>query len=173
MGFHELTILALVAALAWAAVSDALWFRIPNAVPLVIAAAYPIHMLAAGKGLDAGLWALLVAAGVFLVGFLLFARGAMGGGDVKLLTALSLWAGPAYFPSLILVIALAGGVLALAILLAGRMPQIAMANTYLRAALGLPAPPSSNKGGRTIPYAIAIAAGGVMLAHQLAHTLAT
>jgi prepilin peptidase CpaA len=173
MALSELTILALVAALAWGAVSDALWFRIPNAVPLVIAAVYPLYLFAAGKGIDAGLWALLVATGVFLLGFLLFARGAMGGGDVKLLTALSLWAGPHYFPSLILTIALAGGGLALAILLVGRLPRLAMASAQLRATLRLPPAPSSIKGGRTIPYAIAIAAGGLMLAHQLARTLAT
>ena len=167
MGFHELTILALVAALAWAAVSDAFWFRIPNAVPIAIVALYPIYLLSGGNGLETAHWALLIAAGAFLAGFVLFARGAMGGGDVKLLSALALWAGPQYFPSLVLVIAITGGILSLAILATVRNPYLALATLHVRAALGLPVAPTSAKGGRTIPYGIAIAVGGLLLARAL------
>ena len=167
MGFHELTILALVAALAWAAVSDAFWFRIPNAVPILIVALYPFYLLTNGAALETLHWSLLIAGGTFLAGFVLFARGAMGGGDVKLLSALALWAGPQYFPSLIMIIAIAGGVLAMAILLFARNPYLALATLHVRAALGLPSAPTSKKGGRTIPYGIAIALGGLLLCRAL------
>ena len=167
MVFHELTILALVAALAWAAVSDAFWFRIPNAVPILIVALYPFYLLTNGAALETLHWSLLIAGGTFLAGFVLFARGAMGGGDVKLLSALALWAGPQYFPSLIMIIAIAGGVLAMAILLFARNPYLALATLHVRAALGLPSAPTSKKGGRTIPYGIAIALGGLLLCRAL------
>ncbi len=49
------------------------------------------------------------AAFVILAG--LFAMRAMGGGDVKLLTALALWIEPTWFLKLLIVMALVGGVL--------------------------------------------------------------
>jgi prepilin peptidase CpaA len=49
---------------------------------------------------------------VVLAGF--FAMGWMGGGDVKLLTALALWVKPGDFVSLIIYMAIIGGVLTLA-----------------------------------------------------------
>ena len=48
---------------------------------------------------------------VFLVFAGLFALGAMGGGDVKLLTALALWIRPDWFLQLIVIMALLGGLL--------------------------------------------------------------
>jgi len=169
MGIHELAILALASALIWAAVSDALWFRIPNAIPLVILALFPLAAVTGSQGLETALWSLLVAGGVFAVGFLLFWRGALGGGDVKLLSALSLWAGPQYILSLVLVIAVAGGVLALAAILVRRNPFLSLATLNLRMALGLSATAETGKNGGTLPYGIAIAFGGLLLCLQLFH----
>ena len=55
--------------------------------------------------------ALLVAAGTFALLAALFAVGWMGGGDVKLLTALALWIAPPLFLNLVIMMALLGGVL--------------------------------------------------------------
>src|SRR5690606_31501763 len=55
-----------------------------------------------------------VALVTFAVLAALFALRAMGGGDVKLLTALALWIAPLPFLQLLLVMALLGGVLTLA-----------------------------------------------------------
>ena len=52
-----------------------------------------------------------VALAAFAVLAVLFAIGAMGGGDVKLLTALALWIAPIPFLHLVIIMALAGGVL--------------------------------------------------------------
>jgi prepilin peptidase CpaA len=52
-----------------------------------------------------------VAFAAFAVLAGLFALGAMGGGDVKLLTALALWIEPTWFLKLLVVMALLGGVL--------------------------------------------------------------
>jgi prepilin peptidase CpaA len=56
-----------------------------------------------------------VAAGSFAVLCGLFALRAMGGGDVKLLTALALWLRPAWFAELVVIMALLGGVLAMVV----------------------------------------------------------
>jgi len=52
-----------------------------------------------------------VALATFAVLAALFALRAMGGGDVKLLTALALWIAPLLFVKLIVIMALLGGVL--------------------------------------------------------------
>ena len=49
----------------------------------------------------------------FAVLAVLFALRAMGGGDVKLLTALALWIQPEWFLRLLIVMAMVGGVLTL------------------------------------------------------------
>ena len=70
----------------------------------------------------------------------LFAMGAMGGGDVKLIVALALWLRPAVVPEMLMVMALAGGVLTTAMLIWHRW----------RKAEGRP----------EIPYGVAIVAAG-------------
>jgi len=90
---------------------------------------------------------------VFGVGAAAFAAGALGGGDVKLLAAVSLFAGPDGIVNFLAVTAVAGGLLALAILAGAPIGQPAMAGTALRMRL---------RGG--LPYGPAIAAGGLWIA---------
>lgn len=54
-----------------------------------------------------------LAVATFLLLSILFAMRAMGGGDVKLLTALALWIAPVAFLKLLVMMALLGGVLTL------------------------------------------------------------
>lgn len=54
-----------------------------------------------------------IAIATFAVLSVLFALRAMGGGDVKLLTALALWIAPEHFLKLLVMMALVGGVLTL------------------------------------------------------------
>lgn len=80
-----------VAALA-AGVTDALWFRISNALtfPLIIAGVLYHAAFPAGDGV---LFTLLGAGCGFAVLALLFAAGGVGAGDVKLLTGIGAWIG--------------------------------------------------------------------------------
>ncbi len=55
-----------------------------------------------------------IALAAFAVLAILFALRAMGGGDVKLLTALALWIEPTWFLQMLVVMALVGGVLTIA-----------------------------------------------------------
>lgn len=102
---------ALAIALLVAAFTDLRRRQIDNWLNAGIAAGAPLFWLASGMGwADVG-WQLATAAATFAVLALLFAIRAMGGGDVKLLTALALWIKPAWFLQLLLVMAIAGGVL--------------------------------------------------------------
>ncbi len=128
--------------LADAALSDLRRFRIPNRDPLLLLAAFVIAALArppAGAALVAHLAAGLV---VFAAGAALFRLGVWGGGDVKLLAGVAVWCGFGGLACVLAVMARAGGLLALAVLLAGRLRGRAT-------------------GGGHLPYGLAIAAGAV------------
>jgi len=138
---------AVTGVLVWAAVSDAIWRRIPNSSVLVVIALYAAWaVLVGGAGLVP---ALIVAALALAVGFVLFTFKVWGGGDAKLFAAVALFAGFAHIYTLILVTALAGGLMAV-VSLASR-PMRAMVIWNMK-----------GKGdfGRGIPYGVAIAAGG-------------
>ena len=82
--------------LIWAAWTDVTRFIIPNIISLILVGLYPIHVLLAD--LPQGMWMIAVgmAVIVFITGFVMFMMNVMGGGDVKLMSAVMLWIGPAY-----------------------------------------------------------------------------
>ncbi|HEY6868514.1 MAG TPA: prepilin peptidase [Novosphingobium sp.] len=103
---------ALAIALLVAGFTDLRSRRIGNWLNGSIALGAPLFWWASGMSLWPEVAAQLgVAVGAFSILAGLFAIGAMGGGDVKLLTALALWIEPAWFLKLIIVMALVGGVL--------------------------------------------------------------
>ena len=78
--------------LAGAALWDARTGCIPNALTLPPLFLAPLVYLGI-HGLDAALWSLVSALGCGLLPYLMFRKGAAGGGDVKLLAALGAVAG--------------------------------------------------------------------------------
>ena len=108
-------LLAMLAiALLVAAFTDLRSRHIGNWLNGAIALAAPLFWWASGLSLwpDVALQ-LGVALAAFAVLAGLFALRTMGGGDVKLLTALALWIAPMLFLKLLVVMALVGGVLTL------------------------------------------------------------
>ena len=103
---------ALAIALLVAAFTDLRRRHIGNWLTAGIALAAPLFWWASGLALwpDVALQ-LGVALATFVVLAALFAIKAMGGGDVKLLTALALWIAPLLFLKLLVIMALLGGVL--------------------------------------------------------------
>lgn len=136
------------AALADAAVSDIKGFRIPNRDSLLIAAAFAVAVPALGLGLQAAAWHVAAAMAAFALGLILFALKVWGGGDVKLVAAVTLMTGFAGLPRFLLVMALAGGMLSLVLLLLRMLP--------VKGAWGARVAASGH-----VPYGVAIAAGGM------------
>lgn len=134
-------------ALAVAAATDLRLRIIPDSVPLAVLALFAIKALLGDA--PAWPWHLTVGAGAFAIGLVLFARGWMGGGDVKLIPAVAVWAGPDRLALFLLATTLAGGVLALVMLARRRL----LADDRSEDA------PQD----REIPYALAIATGGAAL----------
>lgn len=140
----NLFVAILAAMLIVAAVGDVRARRIPNWLNLAIAlGAVPFWWV---SGYD--LWPdvatqVAIAAGVFVLFAILFQLGMMGGGDVKLLAALGLWLPLGALAKLLVIMSLAGGVLALAMLVRRRW--------------------ASSEGQTEVPYGVAIAFAGLWL----------
>jgi prepilin peptidase CpaA len=150
--FDLLPIAGFTGLMAAAAVEDIRRLVIPNAVVAGLCLLWPLHLAAAPSFTIAGsLGAAGCAAAVFLVGALLFSRGLIGGGDVKLLAAATLWAGPASTPALLVVTGVLGGLLTLVLLFSARL-RAAISWARAAAASSLP-----------VPYGAAIAAAAVIV----------
>ena len=110
--FRYLLLVALAIALLFAAFTDIRRRQIDNWLNASIAAGAPLYWWASGMSLWPDVaWQLGVAAATLVFLAILFAIRAMGGGDVKLLTALALWIQPLWFVRLLIGMALIGGVL--------------------------------------------------------------
>ena len=108
------TILAIVVLLA-VAYSDIRRRLIPNELAIAIAVLGLVRLLFAAEPM-AALWTLTAAAVVLLIGFVCFARGWVGAGDVKLLAAVVLLVGYREVPDLLLIMSLTGGLIAFMVL---------------------------------------------------------
>ena len=153
-------IVALIVVLGWAAIGDARTLTIPNRLSLAVLALYPAWVLAADSAVQP-LHGLATGAVVLAIGFVMFARGLLGGGDAKLLAALAVWAGPGLVLQLMVAVTVLGGVLALATL-ADLLLRRAPAGRY-QGFQGVVAMVS----GHPVPYGVAIALGGLHLATVL------
>ena len=147
----DLLLWLLAAALIGAAIQDAIQLKISN---LIILAVLLLAAVAAFlTGIEIGVWQNLAVFALMLgAGTLMFSRGILGGGDVKLLAAVALWTDFADAVRLIASIFIFGGVLALVIVF-GRV--VAPASLSTRIAVLKP------KAG--IPYGIAIAVGTLFM----------
>ena len=106
--------LVFICSVLYAMISDYSRLRIPNVVSIVLVAAFAVFALMGGVG---NVWPHLMLAGAVLaVLFVCFAMGWIGAGDVKLLSALVLWAGPTHGVPFVVLFALFGGVFAVGLL---------------------------------------------------------
>jgi prepilin peptidase CpaA len=105
-------LIALAIALLFAAFTDIRHRHIDNWLNAGIALGAPLFWWASGMSFWPDVMIQFAAAfGVFIILAGLFALRAMGGGDVKLLTALALWLPFSQYFELLLMMALVGGVL--------------------------------------------------------------
>ena len=145
--FTQFLLAALAAMLVFAAIVDVRTFTISNRLNLAVALLAPIYWLSAALSPWPGFAIQLAAGGaVFVVMAGAFYAGMMGGGDVKLAAAVSLWLSPSSIVKFLVLTSLAGGVLTLAILAWHRVRR--------------------REGRPEIPYGVAIAFGGLAILTQ-------
>ena len=143
----NLLLLLLAGLLLWAAIGDIRTFNISNELNLAIALIAPLHWWASGTPL----WPAAAAhVGIAILIFVVLTGawwlGMMGGGDVKMASAVALWLPPAAVPAFVVVMSLAGGVVTLIALIRHRMAR--------------------REGRPEVPYGVAIAASGLWLIAQ-------
>ena len=145
--FTAILLAALALLLVVAAAIDIRIRKIPNRLNLAIALGAPLFWLASGLPLwpDAAIH-LAVAAGVFGLLTLAFMIGMMGGGDVKMAAAISLWFAPADTLRFLVFMSLAGGIVTLVTIVWHRR--------------------SKREGKPKVPYGVAIAMGALAILAQ-------
>ena len=156
---HLVPLAGFAGLMATAAFEDLRRLIIPNGLVLGLCALWPLHVATAPMlTLAAAGTAALCAAAVFIVGALLFSRGLIGGGDVKLLAVATLWAGPTATVSLLILTSLLGGLLCL-LLLTPVGALIAAARPIVRAS----GDPACGAEPVFVPYGVAIAAAALIV----------
>lgn len=137
---------------AAAAYADIRTRRIPNELVVALLALASLRIAVTGDP-AAALYTLVAGAALFVATFLLFWRGLLGGGDVKLMVATAFLVGYHDVLGFLFVMSLSGGLMAVAILAGDRLcwRRATTAEQALEASARL-----------TVPYGVAIAAAGTM-----------
>jgi prepilin peptidase CpaA len=140
-----------------AAYSDVKSFRIPNLLVAAVACLGIARLIVIGDP-SVALYTVGASVPLLIVGFVLFAQGFVGAGDVKLITATALLVGYHDLPAFLLFMGICGALISLAVLVIQRyLPLYAGP----RLAVLLP------KARLAVPYGVAIAtAGSVTLFFQ-------
>ena len=155
--------LAASALLLFAAWCDLATRTIPDGVSIALAAFGLLTR--AAEGLVPAAWSFLVAAGLFAALIPLHARRAFGGGDIKLMTALAIGLSPFAALDFLVTTVAAGGLLGSVYLSLRLLPKPTPLAPRpqawpARRVLALERRRVSRRG--PLPYAVAIAAGGVL-----------
>ena len=139
-----LALLALI--LVAAAIIDIRTFTISNRLNLAVALLAPLYWLSIGMGLAEIGTQIAVAVGVFVLLAIAFYLRMMGGGDVKLASAIALWFAPQGTLRFLIYMSVAGGVLTLAVVGLHKLRK--------------------KEGKPEIPYGVAIAFGALSILAQ-------
>ena len=143
-------------AMFYAAASDMFSMTISNKVSLILVGGFVVLSWAIGMDIAAIAWHWGLAAIVLVCGIGFFAFGIMGGGDVKLAAATSLWLGWEHTLPYLVVASLMGGVLTILIVLARAWPlPISLYKVEWIARL--------HKKDQGVPYGIALGPAAVLV----------
>ena len=154
--FEFLLFLSFPAALAFAGAMDLFTMTIPNRITIGLIIGFVVAAIAVPLGWDA--IASHVGAGLLMlvIGIRMFSLGLLGGGDAKLLAGAALWFGFEGLMQYLLLVAIAGGLLVIVLLLYRSIaPPLWLCRQEWAMRL------HQKAGG--VPYGIALAAGGLWL----------
>jgi len=151
----------------WAAYSDLTRYILPNTLCLATALLYPLYIFSTyidghGLPLEDIFIALAIAVAIFAVCAGFFALNIMGGGDVKLLPAVALWAGASHVLPYLFITSMAGGLIAIVIIVINRVKASKYHKSSENINLSM-----AQKEISAVPYGIGIAFGGLYVAFQL------
>jgi prepilin peptidase CpaA len=132
--------------------------RIPNELIVAILALAAFRIAIEGDP-RAGIYTLAAAAALFAATFLLFWRGLLGGGDVKLIGATALLVGYHSFFEFLFVMSVSGALIAVAVLARDRLG----ARRATAPPLEEQEAPEEARARLTVPYGVAIAAAVIVV----------
>ena len=149
-----------------AAVFDTWKFVIPNAIAVALVVLFIATALLLPFEMTWMEWLSHVGAAVavFIGGAVLYAFNKMGGGDIKLLTAVAFWAGFEHVTELLLYVAVAGGVLAIGLIVLRKL-IVSLGSAITR--LAEVKLPRVLLNGEAVPYGLAIAPISIYLGTKL------
>jgi prepilin peptidase CpaA len=144
--------IALTICVVYAIATDIYAYKISNKINLAILALFPIAVLFAQTQIVLSDSAIAFAL-FFAIGYGLFAFGIAGGGDVKMLSALSVWVGWGMrLMDFLVVMAVLGGIMTLGLLVVRQIaPYIMLKTVGEQGAI-----PRLFSHGQPVPYGVAI-----------------
>ncbi len=165
------------ATMIWAAISDLRFFILSNKLCLSVTGLYFVFVTAlfltgSAPSWEYIGWSFAIATGAFTILVALFAYGYIGGGDVKLIPAVLLWAGPALSLEFLLITTICGGLVALLTICCRYLKSYlsrAKSSENINFSVRESSELVSNE--KNIPYGIGISAGGLYVTLQLYQAL--
>ena len=160
---HYTVLTAAVGILVIVAYEDVRTRRIPNALSFATAVLGLVRIAFAAEVIDAA-YTVAAAIIIFSITFALFQRGAIGGGDAKILPATVLLIGYPELLGFLLLMSLCGGVLAFTTL---ALERLDLPSRRFRRGAHVPSTgrddraPVASKGS-TVPYGVPVAIAGVI-----------
>ena len=120
---YQLGVLALFPiAMGFAAMTDALSYKISNWVSLILVVGFIALVPFSGLDLNQILFHVGLAFIVLVIGFLMFVKGWLGGGDSKIIAAVALWLGPDHLALFLVLVGIFGGILSVLFLMVRKFP---------------------------------------------------
>lgn len=145
---------AVGAIITLAAVYDAATLTIPNWISIALVGLFPVVAICSGSDFTSVGIHLAIGFAALVIGMVLFAFNLIGGGDAKFFAAVSLFIGLPDMGSYLFMVVIAGGVLALVLLVARRLAFLGVSMDWFL---------KFTRGGSVIPYGIAIAFGALVV----------
>lgn len=163
--------------MVWAAISDIRFFILSNRLCLSVAILYPVFIASlyfSGYQITLGSigWSIGISLLIFSFLVFLFARGYIGGGDVKLIPAIALWAGPSRILEFLLITTIFGGLVALLIISFRYLKNyISLHKSSEKINFSMSESAESEHEENNIPYGVGISIGGLYVAYRLFQAL--
>lgn len=156
VAIQAISILTTIVSLLVSMVSDVKKYILPNKASIAIIVSFLLFAFAT-MTLEMMMYHVITAVVVFALTFFFYWKKAFGAGDVKLLSSVSLWAGPQLVIPLLLIVSIVGGLLGLFLVFAA---YIKRKHTQAKT--------EKNLLKIKIPYGLAIGCGGLFLmAHHI------